>query len=1047
MHLVFNFELVLIMCYSKQLGSFLVKVSVFVGLFSTSILSITAQERIVGGEAVDINDYPWQVAIIGSEGSGFCGGSIINDSWVLTASHCVDGESSSSLFIRVGTSELYAEGGDVYSVSEIIMHTSYDAVTTEKDVALIKIEGSFSFNENVAPIDLISLEEVAAGALDPGVFATVTGWGSLYTDGPSPSILQMVQIPVVSNATAMHPNGYPEGDITDDMLCAGDMTGGNVDACQGDSGGPMVIRNPDDTQWVLAGIVSWGYGCADPDFPGVYTRVSYFLDWITLHIDPNYGCTDQEALNYELVALYDDGSCDYPIECEELTAVTIEIGGGSYASEVSWELVSYDGGVEVTEICLEDGCHTFNMYDSYGDGWNGNTVTITSLNGEVLLSGTLETGSEGSLSFGLNTIEACGEVMLDILGCIDPLASNYNELVTQDDGSCEYVSACSAYIVMITMMDSYGDGWNGSEYVISSNGSDVVSGTLISGNTATDELCLSEGCYSIIVSDGSYPEEVSWTLSLLSDEIINLIADGTTGESLFSINTSEDCGDITFDILGCTDTSAINYNELASQADGSCEYDTNLPDWDVNITGSNHTIVLNGEAVINLNDMPIEIGDALGVFYTDDNGDLQCAGFTSWTGSTNSIAAQGNDTTTDETDGFTAGESFVWLIWDTSEGVAYTANAEYSAAMTNQGSFVVNGISALEGLSSLLTVSEQLISTAQGWGMFSTYMLADNMDMTEVLAPIYDDLVIAKNNVGLAYLPEWNFNGIGDLEVGQAYQVKLTNANDLTIVGTYMSPEENSIALTAGWNMIGYLRIEPSDAAAVLFDVNATGNLVIAKDYNGQAYLPEWDFNGIGDMLPGQGYQLKINNDDILTYLSNDESYRMLTAEVTNNTPSHFERVAITDNNMTIVIEDAAWDVLPTTGSEVAAYDRAGNMIGSALYTSPVTVLTVWGDDATTNSKDGLVVSEAVSFKVWSNNETNTFEVSKWIDGSSDYNVDAINVASSITTTNINQLLSTSRELVRVINVLGQEVTAPDAFKGEVLFNVYNNGTVEKVIK
>jgi len=229
--------------------------------------------------------------------------------------------------------------------------------------------------------------------------------------------------------------------------------------------------------------------------------------------------------------------------------------------------------------------------------------------------------------------------------------------------------------------------------------------------------------------------------------------------------------------------------------------------------------------------------------------------------------------------------------------------------------------------------------------------------------------------------------------------------------------------------------------------VNATGNLVIAKDYNGQAYLPEWDFNGIGDMLPGQGYQLKINNDDVLTYLSNDESYRMLTAEVTNNTPSHFDRVAITDNNMTIVIEDAAWDVLPTTGSEVAAFDKAGNMIGSALYTSPVTVLTVWGDDATTNSKDGLVVSEAVSFKVWSNNETNTFEVSKWIDGSSDYNVDAINVASSITTTNINQLLSTSRELVRVINVLGQEVTAPDAFKGEVLFNVYNNGTVEKVIK
>ena len=523
----------------------------------------------------------------------------------------------------------------------------------------------------------------------------------------------------------------------------------------------------------------------------------------------------------------------------------------------------------------------------------------------------------------------------------------------------------------MTIVDTYGDGWNGGTFSIAASYCDLVSGGLEQGQNATFEFTAS--------CDG-----------------------GSTGDA----------------------------------------------PWDFDITGSNHTIVIDGEATIDLNDMPIEIGDALGVFFTDDNGDLQCGGFAYWTGSTNSIAAQGDDTTTDEVDGFTTGSSFIWMIWDASEDMVYAANAEYSADMPNQGEYTTNGISALAALATMPAVSEQVISMPSGWSIFSTYMVAENMDMADVLAPIYDDLVIAKNNAGLAYLPEWNFNGVGDLELGQAYQIKLNNANDLTVVGTYSAPEENPIALTAGWNMIGYLRIESADAAAVLSEINATGNLVIAKDYNGQAYLPEWDFNGIGDMKPGEGYQLKINNDDVLTYLSNDDSYRLVTTEVTNNSPVYFESVAATDNNMTIVIEDAAWDVLPAEASEIAAYDKAGNLIGSARYTSPVTVLTVWGDDATTTSKDGLVVSEIVSFKVWSANETQTFEVSKWIEGSSAYTVDAINVASSISTINTaTQVLSNNRELVRVLNVLGQEVTVQDAFKGEVLFNVYNDGTVEKVVK
>jgi hypothetical protein len=200
--------------------------------------------------------------------------------------------------------------------------------------------------------------------------------------------------------------------------------------------------------------------------------------------------------------------------------------------------------------------------------------------------------------------------------------------------------------------------------------------------------------------------------------------------------------------------------------------------------------------------------------------------------------------------------------------------------------------------------------------------------------------------------------------------------------------------------MIGYLRTESAPADGVLFDMNASGNLVIAKDYNGNAYLPEWNFNGIGDMVSGQGYQLKTSTADVLQYLSNDASYRFASAEVTENNVSHFAKVPATGNNMTVVIEDAAWDVLPKEGAEVAAFDQAGHMIGSAIYSSPVTVLTTWGDDATTSSKDGLEASEVVSFKVWTSDEVRDFKVKEWTEGSSSYKVDAINVAAAVSTVN-----------------------------------------------
>jgi hypothetical protein len=370
-------------------------------------------------------------------------------------------------------------------------------------------------------------------------------------------------------------------------------------------------------------------------------------------------------------------------------------------------------------------------------------------------------------------------------------------------------------------------------------------------------------------------------------------------------------------------------------------------------------------------------------------------------------------------------------------------NADFTAANCEQ----YGGTACVEVVVDL-GPTEQVLNLPLGWSMFSTYMTNDAMAVDVMLAPIVEYIVIAKNYLGSAYLPEWGFNGIGDVLTGQAYQIKTTEALDLTVSGDYMLPEENPIDLVAGWNMIGYLRLDGAPADLVLADLVANDNVVIAKDYNGNAYLPEWNFNGIGNLEPGMGYQIKTNTPGILHFSSNDESYRLSEMEIVVNNVAHFSKVAPTDNNMTVVIEDAAWDVLPTEGSEVAAFDKAGNLIGSAIYSSPVTVLTVWGDDATTSSKDGLELAEVGSFKVWTSGTVRDFTVAEWSEGSASYNVDAINVASIIESNiELADLNSSDRVLVKVINVLGQEVyLGDDTFKGTVLFKVYDDGSVEKFV-
>ena len=167
----------------------------------------------------------------------------------------------------------------------------------------------------------------------------------------------------------------------------------------------------------------------------------------------------------------------------------------------------------------------------------------------------------------------------------------------------------------------------------------------------------------------------------------------------------------------------------------------------------------------------------------------------------------------------------------------------------------------------------QVLNIPSSWSTFSSYMLTENMQLNVVLTPINDKVIIVKNSSGNAYLPDWDYNGIGDMQVGQGYYIKTNQSTSLEICGEYQLPEENSIELNAGWNIIGYLRLEPANIADVFGEITDNDNLIVAKDYTGNAYLPEWNYNGIGDVIPGEGYQIKVVVSDSLHFLPNYQDY------------------------------------------------------------------------------------------------------------------------------------------------------------------------------
>ncbi|XP_006916575.1 transmembrane protease serine 11C [Pteropus alecto] len=227
--------------------------------------------KIAGGMNAEEGEWPWQ-ASLQQNSVHRCGATLISNNWLVTAAHCFINTNNPKEW-NVGFGLLLSDLQTQRSIKNIIIHEDYHYPAHDNDIAVVNLSSPVLYTSKIRRACLPE----ATYTFPPNSDVVVTGWGTLKSDGTSPDILQKGAVKIIDNKTCNKEEIYG-GVIKPGMLCAGFLKG-RVDACQGDSGGPLVSANRKGI-WFLAGIVSWGDECALPNKPGVYTRVTYYRDWI-----------------------------------------------------------------------------------------------------------------------------------------------------------------------------------------------------------------------------------------------------------------------------------------------------------------------------------------------------------------------------------------------------------------------------------------------------------------------------------------------------------------------------------------------------------------------------------------------------------------------------------------------------------------------------------------------------------------------------------------------------------------------------------------------
>ncbi|KAF2883819.1 hypothetical protein ILUMI_22350 [Ignelater luminosus] len=268
-----------------------------------NVCGIQEEQRIYGGKEANIGEFPWVVLLKSGRYDTFiCGGTLINTRYVLTAAHCVPANADIAS-VRLGEHNVKSDqdcegdtpGLDYCSdppidveVEEIIPREGFSLRSENlyEDIALLRLKKEVNYTDFIKPICLPLSSELRYKAFS-GERATVAGWGKTKESAKMSDMKLKVEIPVVSNHDCAEFYKKHNGRIAASQICAGGEKW--QDSCQGDSGGPLMYRyrSKDEENWVIIGVVSYGASkCGAEGEPGVYTRVTEYLDWINDNIKP-----------------------------------------------------------------------------------------------------------------------------------------------------------------------------------------------------------------------------------------------------------------------------------------------------------------------------------------------------------------------------------------------------------------------------------------------------------------------------------------------------------------------------------------------------------------------------------------------------------------------------------------------------------------------------------------------------------------------------------------------------------------------------------------
>ena len=359
--------------------------------------------RIIGGnEVADKSTYPWIVSIkTANTENHFCGGSLIDQQWVLTAAHCMEDVTANNIVATIGEYDLssYPET-TATSIDKIIIHPAYDADYSDNDIALIKLSTPVT---NTTIATLSSLETSEFTDVDT-IISTAIGWGSTAgyssdeddVDPIYPDILNAVSLPLLSTDTcesSLNRFNGNQGPFTNNMICAGDIANGGLDSCQGDSGGPLVVESIDQNETQQIGIVSFGFGCAAPNNPGVYTKVANYTEWISAQIN---GVSSVYGTDYFVADINDSKRFSITIENNSENTISPNF---SLSDNTKFSLQT----TECANLAPKNTCII--SFDYTPDAYQTDTTTLfVTTNDDAVSDSTIEIAARGMKSVNANEI-------------------------------------------------------------------------------------------------------------------------------------------------------------------------------------------------------------------------------------------------------------------------------------------------------------------------------------------------------------------------------------------------------------------------------------------------------------------------------------------------------------------------------------------------------------------------------------------------------------------------------------------------------------------